>query len=223
MTETSKTARDASPHSQAASPARPQGERISRRLFGKLIGVPTLLASTATVSAVTACSDSGTPAPDPDAARLARGDFVATISSYFDWVHSSEYNDPYKLPQPTFVDVKLGVTPYAKEIETAAEEAVVSNALGYFYPDQPVTREEAAEIYVKAFKIPASSADALSGFGDAGVDRCRPARQRQRDGGGGLHDAAAAPASSPLPPRSPPARPRRSWPQSLLRRSRRRR
>ncbi len=82
-------------------------------------------------------------------------------------MHSSEYNDPYKLAQPTFADVKIGVTPHAKEIETAAEDDVVSNAPGFFRPEQPITREEAAEIYVKAFKIPASSSNALAGFGDA--------------------------------------------------------
>jgi len=107
--------------------------------------------------------------PGSDAQAMTRADVVATISNYFDWVHSSEYNDPYKLTQPTFVDVKLGVTPHAKEIETALEESIISNAQGFFYPDQKVTREEAAEIYAKAFKIPASGTNALSSFTDAGA------------------------------------------------------
>lgn len=148
-----------------------QQEKLSRRLFGQMLGLPAVMATAATASVVTACGgsdDAPAPAPNPDAATMTRSVFVASVSKYFDWVHSSEYNDPYKLPQPTFVDVKMGVTPNAKEIETALEEAIVSNVLGYFYPDQPVTREEAAEIYAKAFKIPASSTDALSAFTDAG-------------------------------------------------------
>lgn len=157
MTEKTRTARAAQ-------------ERMSRRLFGQLLGLPTLLASAGTAAAVTACggADDAPPA-DPDTATLTRAEFVASISQYFDWVHSSEYNDPYKRAQPTFVDVKLGVTPHAKEIETALEEAIISNAQGFFYPGQPVTREEAAEIYAKAFKIAASSANALSSFTDAGA------------------------------------------------------
>ncbi len=142
------------------------GEKVSRRLFGQLLGLPALLATTAGTVTVASCGGSDAP-PDPDAAKLSKAAFVATISSYFDWVHSSEYHDPYKRVQPNFVDVTLGVTPMAKEIETALEEAIVSNALGSFYPDQPMTREEAAEIYAKAFWIPATTADALAPFTDA--------------------------------------------------------
>ncbi len=168
MNEPTKRAVAASLHAQPSA-ADSQGEKISRRLFGKLIGLPAVVTSTAAAAAVTACggSDDAAPQQDPNAATLTRGAFVATISSHFNGVHSSEYNDPYKLAQPTFADVKIGVTPHAKEIETAAEDDVVSNAPGFFRPEQPITREEAAEIYVKAFKIPASSSNALAGFGDA--------------------------------------------------------
>ena len=76
-------------------------------------------------------------------AALSRADFVVTISNYFDWVHSSEYNDPYKSVQPVFVDVVLGSTAGAKQIETALEEAIISNTQGYFFPTQPMTREDA--------------------------------------------------------------------------------
>ena len=145
-------------------------ESMSRRLFGQLLGLPAaLMASAATATAVTACGgDGGDAVVSQDGATLTRGSFVATLSKYFDWVHSSEYNDPYKLTQPTFSDVRLGVTPNAKEIETALEEAIISNQQGLFYPDQPVTREEAAEIYVRAFKIPTAGTDALTVFSDAG-------------------------------------------------------
>jgi len=152
---------------RTATPDAP--ERMTRRFFGKLIGVPALLAST-TAATLSACggSDDDEPAPSPaPSAPLTRGAFVATISNHFDWVHSSEYNDQYKAVQPTFVDVFIGATPYAKQIETALEEAVVSNSQGYFYPDRNVTREEAAEMYVKAFLVPASATDALAGFTDA--------------------------------------------------------
>ena len=149
-------------------PAAPD-TRISRRLFGQLMGLPAVLASTATVTAMTACGgDDDTPAPAvPGATTLTRGEFVATISSYFDWIHSSEYNDPYKLVQPGFVDVIVGATPNAKAIETAAEEAVVDTRDDYFHPDRAVTREEAAEMYAKAFRLPVSTTDALAGFTDA--------------------------------------------------------
>lgn len=95
-----------------------------------------------------------------------RAAFLATISNYFDWVHSSEYNDEAKAVQPTFADVTR-FTPYAKQIETALEESLVSNASGYFYPDKLVTREDAAVMYAKAFKIAATTTNALSGFTDA--------------------------------------------------------
>lgn len=172
MTDKISSSRATAPSEHPAPSGIEQG-KISRRFFGQLFGLPAVIASTATVAAVTACGGSDdapapAPAPNPDAAVLTKAAFVATISKYFDWVHSSEYNDPYKLPQPTFVDVKIGVTPNAKEIETALEEAILSNVQGFFYPDQQITREEAAEIYVKAFKIPASSSNALSAFIDAG-------------------------------------------------------
>ena len=172
MTDKTITAAHAPSSHPAPTGIAPQG--VSRRFFGQMLGLPALLASAATVSAVTACGGGGddvAPVPqpaNPDAVVMTRALFVASVSKYFDWVHSSEYNDPYKLPQPTFVDVKIGVTPNAKEIETALEEAIISNVQGFFYPDQPVTREEAAEIYAKAFKVPAASTNALSSFTDAG-------------------------------------------------------
>lgn len=168
MTEKTHTALATAAQTQRPEQSPVQQEKMSRRLFGQLLGMPTLLATAATATAVTACGGgSDAPQPNPDAATLTRAAFAASIAKYFDWVHSSDYNDPYKLVQPTFVDVKLGVTPFAREIEMALEEAIISNTLGYFYPDQPITREEVAEIYVKAFKIPASATNALSSFTDA--------------------------------------------------------
>ena len=152
-------------------------ERISRRSFGKLLGAQTVLASTVSLSGCLGGSGGGSDdeAPaDPGTQVLSRAAFVATVSDYFDWVHSSEYVDAYKSVQPTFVDVALG-TSYAKQIETALEASIISNAQGYFYPDQPITREDAADIYVKAFRIPTSSRNALSNFTDA--DAISPAKK----------------------------------------------
>ncbi len=163
MTHTSKPTPSTRP-----TPTTPTaGKGISRRFFGQMLGMPALLGgSVAAVSSVTACGGSDD-AADADNAKLNRAAFVATISNYFDWVHSSEYNDPYKSVQPTFVDVTLGATPQAKQIETALEEGIISNVLGFFYPDQPMTREDAAEICVNAFKLSPAGTDALSGFSDA--------------------------------------------------------
>ena len=170
LTDTTRAATRPGPDDATASSGdAPPDSRISRRLFGQLLGMPALLASATGGVVLAGCGGSDdAPAPaDPDAAPLDRAAFVATISDYFDWVHSSEYHDPYKTVQQTFVDVTLGVTPLARQIETALEESIISNALGRFHPEQPMSREEAAEIYVRAFKLPASSSDALAAFTDA--------------------------------------------------------
>jgi hypothetical protein len=148
-------------------------EKISRRTFGKLLGAQTLLASAASAVTLSGCGGGGgddAPAVvDGGTATLTRGAFVATVSDYFDWAHSSEYVDQFKSMQQTFVDVSLGTTAYAKQIETALEESLIDNSRGYFYPDQSITREDAADIYVKAFKIPAAVANPLTAFTDAGT------------------------------------------------------
>jgi hypothetical protein len=148
-------------------------EKISRRTFGKLLGAQTLLASAASAVTLSGCGGGGgddEPAVvDPGTKVLTRGAFVATVSDYFNWPHSSEYNDRFANPQPNFVDVVLGVTPYAKQIETALEENLISNVQGNFYPDQSITREDAADIYVKAFLVPAAVSNPLTAFTDAGT------------------------------------------------------
>lgn len=154
---------------QAGEQGGVRAEKMSRRFFGQMLGMPALLASTVTLSACGGGDDGEDPAVVADRATLTRAAFVATVSDYFDWVHSSEYHDPYKSTQQTFVDVRMGVTTYAKQIETALEEAIISNAQGYFYPEQSMTREDAADIYVKAFKIPLTATNALAGFTDAGA------------------------------------------------------
>lgn len=142
-------------------------ENLSRRNFGKILGVQTLLASTVSLSGCLGGGGGDDPAPvDPDTQTLTRAAFVATVADYFDWAHSSEYIDQFKTVQQTFVDVSLGVTAYAKQIETALEESLIDNSLGFFHPEQQITREDAADIYVKAFKVPTASGNPLSAFAD---------------------------------------------------------
>jgi hypothetical protein len=137
--------------------------KISRRSFGQMLGLQTVLGSVVAVSGCASEIESR-----DNAGGLKRAEFVATVADYFTWVHSSEYVDPYKSVQSTFADVTVGTTAYAKQIENALEESIINNADGYFHPDLPMTREDAAEILVRAFCIPLSSSDALAGFSDAG-------------------------------------------------------
>ena len=149
-------------------------KNMSRRMFGKLVGSQALLVSAASAVTLSGCGGGGgddpaptTPAVDPGTQTLTRAAFVATISDYFDWAHSSEYVDQFKSVQQTFADVSLGDTAYAKQIETALEENLISNVQGYFSPDASITREDAADIYVKAFKVPAATSNPLTAFTDA--------------------------------------------------------
>jgi glyoxylase-like metal-dependent hydrolase (beta-lactamase superfamily II) len=160
--------------STVLSPSGLLSEKISRRTFGKLLGAQTLLASAASAVTLSGCGGGGGGEDDAPAVvdsgtkALTRAEFVATVSNYFGWVHSSEYNDEAKAVQRTFIDVIVGTTAYAKQIETALEESLISNASGYFSPETLMTREDAADIYVKAFKIPTTATNALAGFTDAG-------------------------------------------------------
>ncbi|MCZ2497267.1 hypothetical protein GN316_10890 [Xylophilus sp. Kf1] len=183
--------------------------RMSRRFFGQLLGTPALAASAIPLAACGGSNDpviaSGTPVTTPVTPTgtatpttpvapvvLSRAAFVATISDQFDWVHSSQYNDQYKNVQPTFADVMLGATAYGKQIETALEEQIVSNSQGYFYPDRPVTREDAADVYVRAFRIPAAGADVLAGYRDAAsVSPARKASVAAMLAGGYMKAASA--------------------------------
>ncbi len=168
MKEKTNEKLEASLQSEASGTGSLLTGKISRRAFGKLLGMQAALASSVTLSGcLGGGGGSDDPAPDPGTQVLSRAAFVATISDYFNWVHSSEYIDAYKSVQPTFIDVIVGATPYAKQIETALEESIISNSQGYFYPTESITREDAADIYVKAFKIPAATGNPLSGFTDA--------------------------------------------------------
>lgn len=165
-------------------------EKISRRSFGKLLGAQTVLASSVTLSGCLGGGGGGSDdAPAPASKTLIEwAEFVTTISDHFDWAHSSEYIDQFKSLQQTFADVSLGTTAYAKQIETALEAGLIDNSQGYFYPTQQITREEAADIYVKAFKIPAAVSNPLTGYTDAGSISSGQALAMSRPCGRRLHE-----------------------------------
>ncbi len=142
---------------------------LSRRQFGTLLGMQAVSASAVSLSgSASAAAPNASSQPLPHSAGgFGRAECVALIADYFGWVHSSDYVDAYKAVQPTFIDVTLGVTPYARQIETALEAGVLGNAQGYFRPAAAMSREDAADLFVKAFQIPPASTDALSAFADA--------------------------------------------------------
>lgn len=102
-------------------------------------------------------------------AELTRARFVAQVSDYFGWYHASGYNDYWKVPLRTFTDVKAEDR-YGRQIENAYEENIISpDPRGRFNPGAPMTREDAAVIFVKAFFLPTpADTAALDAFGDAG-------------------------------------------------------
>jgi len=88
---------------------------------------------------------------------LTRAELVGKISDYFAWPHPSEYNDYWKVPLKQFNDVKTD-DPYGKQIETAYEEGIIGpDTAGNFNPDLAMSRQDAAVLFVKAFKIPVSA------------------------------------------------------------------
>ncbi|MFH2115649.1 MAG: S-layer homology domain-containing protein [Spirochaetota bacterium] len=96
---------------------------------------------------------------------------MAKITNYFGWPHQSEYNDIWKAPLKQFKDVKTEDT-NGMQVEVAYEEGIIEpDSSGNFNPNGKLTRQDAAVILSKAFKIPASSQDALGGFSDkASID-----------------------------------------------------
>lgn len=90
----------------------------------------------------------------PSGDRVTKAEFVAKISDFFAWPHPSDYNDIWKAPLKQFNDVKTADM-YGKEIEAAYEEGIIGpNSAGNFNPNSEISRQDAAVIFVKAFKIP---------------------------------------------------------------------
>ena len=86
--------------------------------------------------------------------KLTKAEFVAIVSNFFAWPHPTEYNDIWHPPIKQFNDV-ITSDPYGKEIECAYEEGIIEpDEAGNFNPNSEITREEAAVILVKAFKMP---------------------------------------------------------------------
>lgn len=116
----------------------------------------------ALVLSVAACASSA-----PAGTVFTRAEFVAKVSNYFAWPHPTEYNDIWKVPLKKFSDVKESA-PRIKQIDVAYEEGIIGpDAVGNFYPDKPISRQDAAMILGKAFLVPTAPADALAAFSDA--------------------------------------------------------
>ena len=99
--------------------------------------------------------------------RYSKAEFVAQFSNYFTWPHPSEYNDIWKVPVKPLKDVKTGDR-YGKQIEAAVEQGLVdADPDGSFHPAAPMSRQDAAVVFVRAFGVSPSSTDALGKYADA--------------------------------------------------------
>jgi len=89
---------------------------------------------------------------------ISKAELVAKLTNYFGWPHRDQYNDiwKYQVPAKKFNDVKTE-DPYGREIEAAYEEGIIEpDANGNFNPASGITREDAAVIFARAFRIPES-------------------------------------------------------------------
>lgn len=138
--------------------------RYSRTSVGLFRTLPVVLL-VVLIAATASAQSKVAPAPAaPAAGAISRAALVALVSDHFKWVHSSEYNDDAKAVQRQFVDVKAS-DPFGRQIECALEERIIEpDADGRFQPSRPVTREQAASIFARAFAIsPTAAADSISG------------------------------------------------------------
>lgn len=102
--------------------------------------------------------------PSPNGDKITKAEFIAIISDYFEWPHPTEYNDIWKAPLKQFNDVKTS-DQYGKQIEVAYEEGIIApDSNGNFNPNSGITRQDAAVILVKAFRIDTS--DTETAFND---------------------------------------------------------
>jgi glyoxylase-like metal-dependent hydrolase (beta-lactamase superfamily II) len=100
-------------------------------------------------------------------ATYTKAQFAAKIVDYFGWPHPTEYNDIWKVPLGRLADLssahKLG-----KKVQVAVEQGILMPTTeGYFYPDEAISRQDAAVALAKAFKVPEASVDVVKGFADA--------------------------------------------------------
>lgn len=102
-------------------------------------------------------------------ASYTKAQFVARISDYFGWPHPNDYNDVWKVPLTPLKDVKTD-DPYGRQIEVAIEQGIVAaDTEGYFHPNGTISRQDAAVVFARAFKVPASAADAAGRFSDSKI------------------------------------------------------
>lgn len=98
-------------------------------------------------------------APSPQGDEITKAEFIAMISDFFAWPHPTEYNDIWKAPLKQFNDVKTS-DQYGKQIETAYEEGIIEpDSNGNFNPNSGISRQDAAVVFVKAFKIALSDTE----------------------------------------------------------------
>lgn len=83
---------------------------------------------------------------------ISRAQFVAMVSDYFKWPHPEDYNDIWKVPINGFNDVKA-LNPFRKQIEVALEQGIIINPTGNFYPENSISRKDAAKILEATFLI----------------------------------------------------------------------
>jgi glyoxylase-like metal-dependent hydrolase (beta-lactamase superfamily II) len=147
---------------------------VKRTAKRATLGATTLIAVT-----VAGCGGSSSDAGPilPAGGELSRAQFVAQVSDYMGWYHSSNYNDYWKVPLRTFSDVNTS-DQYGKQIENAYEENVIApDASGKFIPQAIMTRQDAAIILTKALflKTPSDNS-ALTVFSDASAiaDSAKP-------------------------------------------------
>jgi glyoxylase-like metal-dependent hydrolase (beta-lactamase superfamily II) len=129
--------------------------RLSRTI-GLMLGLSALLA----VSVGAGVQQAGS-------SPYTKAEFVAKMSNYFAWPHPSEYNDIWKAPLKQLKDVKTS-DKYGKQIETAIEQGIISADMeGYFNPNGTISRQDAAVVFAKAFKVPTSTADVVGKYSDS--------------------------------------------------------
>ena len=127
----------------------------------KLRGVFCIISATLLIATFAGCATVGSAQ-----VVYSRAEFIGMISDYFAWPHPTEYNDVWKVPLRQFNDVQAS-NPYKNHIDVAYEENIIeADAEGNFRPDDALTRQEAAVVFAKAFKIEIVSTDALAIFSD---------------------------------------------------------